>query len=82
MSYFLFLVAYLPYHEKVSCVTARRRTEGTLPTVCLHRKPTEMQKAQTASRLGLKILPSQLRLLSCSYVKVQRMLLKTGFPVL
>lgn len=82
MSYFLFLVAYLSYHEKLRCVTARMRTEETLPTVCLYRKPTEMQKAQTTSKLCLKILPFQLRLLSCSYVKVQQMLLKAGFPVL
>lgn len=82
MSYFLFLVAYLSYHEKVRCATAHMRTEETLPTVCLNRKPTEMQKAQTTSKLRLKILPFQLRVLSCSYVEVQRMLLKTCFPVL
>lgn len=82
MSYFLFLVAYLSYHEKVRCATAHMRTEETLPTVCLNRKPTEMQKAQTTSKLRLKILPFQLRVLSCSYVEVQRMLLKTYFPVL
>lgn len=55
MSYFLFLVAYLSYHEKVRCETAHMRTEETLPTICLHRKPTETQKVQTTSKLPLKL---------------------------
>lgn len=81
MSYFLFLVAPLSYHEKARCVTAHMRKKKPSPR-CARTEGERSCERPRPFQAMFQDPPVSDQALACSYVKVQKALIKLGFHVL